>query len=493
MSNKGESSRQSLDAPFKPASWLAKIDFINHLVLFNNVLMAVLAEQGGGKSTFIQLLTANLDPGIKFHTMTAAAPFSADDFLAQMVEAFHLRDDAQPTLASLVEQINERKAHVLMIIDDAQHVPDEFLKEVLEIVKAQEGAAFFHLCIVCDYSLIGSLNRLDKDDYKNLIHTITPGSLSESETKTYLLSYLPSPKRLEKTMSSDRLKQFYQLTGGEIARINLEMHNFFSADALKEPPKPKSLAKRLTLTASLVIVGLAGHYIWQNQDELRRTLSFSLSEKNLASTQPASLQEQPAVSRLLPIDKPLVSEIPPFNVAVTTQALQPPPLKRMIEISNSDEETNDNLVVMDKVLVIPKSLARNTETTPRQPSRTVHHQQPAKPIMAVPELAKVTPPLSRVQEQARAVATAAKTSGQFTIQLLAGRSPEELKRFVHAHGIHDAVKVRKVSRNGRVWYVLTMGEYGQIEQARAAMNHLPPAVIPFKPWIRSVSGLPVVG
>ncbi|MDX1836660.1 hypothetical protein DIZ81_00425 [Legionella taurinensis] len=490
MSNKGESSRPSAETPFKPASWLAKIDFINHLVLFNNVLMAVLAEQGGGKSTFIQLLKANLDPGIKYHTMTAAAPFSADDFLAQMVEAFHLRDDIQPTLASVVEQINERKAHVLMIIDDAHHVPDEFLKQVLDSIKTQEGAAFFHLCIVCDYSLIGSLNRLDKDDYKNLIHTITPGSLSESETKTYLLSYLPSPKRLEKTMSSDRLKQFYQLTGGEIARINLEMHNFFSAEALKDTHKPKSLARRLTLTASLVIVGLACNYIWQNQEALKRTLSFSFPEKPLASTQ--AIKEQPVVSSLLPIERPLVSEILPFNVAVTKQELQPPPLKRLYEISNGDEEANDNLVVMDKVLVIPKSLARNTEPGQHQPAPTARHQEPAKPVTTAPVLAKAPSSLPGIKEQANAVATAA-NGGQFTIQLLAGRSPEDLKRFVHAHGIHDAVKVRKVSRNGRVWYVLTLGEYGQIEQAKAAMNHLPPAVIPFKPWIRSVSGLPVVG
>ncbi|KTD48831.1 DamX-related protein [Legionella rubrilucens] len=491
MSNKGESSSPAAETPFKPASWLAKIDFINHLVLFNNVLMAVLAEQGGGKSTFIQLLKANLDQGIKSHTMTAAAPFSADDFLAQMVEAFHLRDDVQPTLASVVEQINERKAHVLMIIDDAHHVPDEFLKEVLDSIKNQEGTAFFHLCIVCDYSLIGSLNRLDKDDYKNLIHTITPGSLSESETKTYLLSYLPSPKRLEKTMSSDRLKQFYQLTGGEIARINLEMHNFFSADALKDTHKPKSLAKRLTLTASLVIVGLACNYIWQNQDALRRTLSFSFPEKPLASAQ--AIKEQPVVSNLLPIERPLVSEILPLNVAVTRQELQPPPLKRLYEISNSDEEANDNLVVMDKVLVIPKSLARNTEPGQRQPAPTARHQEPAKPTTTAPVLTKApASSLPGIKEQAKAVATAA-NGGQFTIQLLAGRSPEDLKRFVHAHGIHDAVKVRKVSRNGRVWYVLTLGEYGQIEQAKAAMSHLPPAVIPFKPWIRSVSGLPVVG
>ena len=33
---------------FKPSSWLSEIDFINHLVLFNNVLVTVLSEKSGG-------------------------------------------------------------------------------------------------------------------------------------------------------------------------------------------------------------------------------------------------------------------------------------------------------------------------------------------------------------------------------------------------------------------------------------------------------------
>jgi hypothetical protein len=49
----------------KPGSWLEKVDLINHLILFSNVLITVLSEKEGGKSSFGTLLQANLDPQIK--------------------------------------------------------------------------------------------------------------------------------------------------------------------------------------------------------------------------------------------------------------------------------------------------------------------------------------------------------------------------------------------------------------------------------------------
>lgn len=460
------------DTAFKPGAWLAKIDFINHLVLFNNVLMVVLAEQGGGKTTFVKLLQSNLDTTIKSLVVNATTPFHKGQILSQIAQTFHLRTDESAGISNLIDQINERKAHVLIIIDDAHHIPDLFLHEVLSEIKKQGNSGFFHLCLVSDYSLASSLNRLDAESFKNLIHTIEPGSLSENETKTYLLGQMTSLNRTEKAMTAKRLKQFYELTGGDIARINQEMMDFFNKDSVTTNKKANSISKRMSVAISFVVVGLASAYMWQNQ------ALFSPSLVSQTDKKPA-LREITAMSKVAPVEPPLVSEIPAFYLASIRQPVQPSPLKKAFDLDYDEDERTDNMVVMDKVLVIPKSIQKRT-TVPADvlPSKLVA-------IQSVVKIEKQQP-----QHQGHKIVA---TGKKVTIQLLASRNRSDIQRFMASQKIEQPVQIRSVKRDGQVWYVLTMGEYVQLDEAKIVMNQLPTPLRQFKPWIRPVSGLIALG
>src|SRR3990167_9126109 len=136
-----ESTSEQLETYFKPSSWLAKINFINHLVLFNNVLMVVVAEKGAGKTTFMKLLRSSLDPDIKSIAMAATPSFSGHDLIRQVIDAIHLQQEADKPLLmdGLLDQLNERQSHVLVIIDDAQYLSLDFLKELLTNIKKREN------------------------------------------------------------------------------------------------------------------------------------------------------------------------------------------------------------------------------------------------------------------------------------------------------------------------------------------------------------------
>lgn len=275
--NKETASSQNI---FKPSAWLTKIDFINHLILFNNALITVLTEEGGGKTTFCELLQTSLDSQIKSHLLKATPPFSQTDVLAQLATLLHLRTDTELSFANLIQQVNERKAHVVVIIDDAQHVADNFLYELLTELKQQGEQCFFHLCLVSDFSLVASLNKLEAASLDNLIHRIEPGALTEMETKTYVLSKLSSPKRIDLTMSDKRLEQFYQLTGGNIARINKQMMSYFCPESLRSKDLQRSShSKYIGLGATCAVALLASVYIWQNQDLLINKKNYP--QKNL--------------------------------------------------------------------------------------------------------------------------------------------------------------------------------------------------------------------
>ncbi|KTD39319.1 DamX-related protein [Legionella nautarum] len=468
---------------FKPSSWLTKIDYINHLVLFNNVLIAVLAEQGAGKSTFAEVLQSSLDSQIKTHVVKAVAPFSQSDFLTQLDTVFHFRMDTEISLAKLVNQINERKAQVLIIIDDAQHLPDSFLQEVLFELKHQGESGFFHLCLVSGFSLVASLNKLEP----NLIHTLEPGALTEVETKTYLLNSLPPLKALDKTMTEKRLEQFYQMTGGSIARINNQMKDYFCPEPIKSADRRKSFVRNLGFLATAGIALMASSYIWQNQflpsssTNALEELEYKISEPVAEISQPLPslvplipvLEKEPVlVSQLPDINHELASrpsQIPGWLASAVKQQVQPSP-KRIVDVV-LEEESDDSLVVRDRVVVIPKTLHAT--------------EKAAKPA---PKVAAAAQTIPSKFGQARMA-----TGRQFTIQVLASRKRDDVMRFVNNHKMVANTKIRLTKRDGLDWYVLTIGEFGQMDQAQAAVRGLPAELAKFNPWIRPVAQLKAVG
>lgn len=191
---------------FKPGSWLAKIDFINHLIIFNNVLITVLSEKEGGKTSFGTLLQSNLDPQIKSVPMTVKPPCNRENVIKEIATQLHLNQDENTDITSIVAQVNERKAHVLLLIDDAQHLPEYLIKEAMLAIKNQENFSFFHLCLLSDYSVVATLNQLTASFFDNLVHTIELGSLNESETRTYVLQRAMTAHVISKPLTDVQFK-----------------------------------------------------------------------------------------------------------------------------------------------------------------------------------------------------------------------------------------------------------------------------------------------
>ena len=344
-----KNTSEQLEIYFKPNSWLAKINFINHLVLFNNVLMVVVAEKGAGKTTFMKLLRSSLDADIQSIAMAATPAFSGNDFIRQVIDTTHLPKEADGPilLDTLIEKINERQSHVLVIIDDAQYLSLDFLKELLTNIKKREDQNYFHVCLLSDFSLISSLNQFHRTEFKDFIHTIEPGSLSEIETKTYILNRL-SCKHPEKTVTDERMDQFYHLTGGNIARINLHLTQFF----LPVETNKHSYVGRLSFAAVLLLAILINSTYWWYQDNKREKSNVIAARAEIL--QNVELNSAADRSSVFSIPHKRVSKILPYYVASVHLTVQPAPLKKVLTDASEEESAfQESLVVMDKVVVLP--------------------------------------------------------------------------------------------------------------------------------------------
>ena len=446
----------------RPASWIASIEFIKQLVLDSNILISLLGEQGTGKTTFVSILQTALPSKIKSYTIAADATFERVSFLRQLGGCLDINDDF--SISHFITQTNKQTLQTLLIIDDAHFLSTAFIEEMLRELQHQGKDNYFHVCLVSNFSIVPRVSTLAQDTYLDMIHSLELGALNESETKTYVVQNMVPLPGTEKIVTEERVKQFFQLTEGHIEKINQQMTDFFSYKPTKE--SKFAMFRYISIAAGFFLAVCGGVYLWLSQD---------------FQPAPAQLVSVRAPAELVAIDEAsepaLASDIPAYVVAATRQIIEPIHLRRadLAAIDEDDGPSNNDLVVMDKVVVAPKIVHHHAE----EASVPVAHA--TKVLSPAPKVAKAMSKavfIKPVLEQSR-----------FTIQLLASHNMAELKRFAEAHHFNGRTTIRTTQRQGTAWYVLTLGEYSKREYAKDAANHLPQSNAQLKPWVRSLADL----
>ena len=445
----------------KPASWFAHIDFVNHLILENNVLISFLGEQGSGKTTFSHLLQTDCSSEIKSCLLTANALFDGTHLLIQLGRLLEM--EGELSISNFMAQSNEQQCHTLIIIDDAHYLSTVFIEDILKALLQQNNNNYFHVCLVSGFSLVPTLNQFAQDTYTDMIHSIELGPLNESETKVYVEQNRLLKPGAKQLISDSRIKQFYQLTEGRIVAINRQMNDFFSYKAIK-PLNQAKLFRQTSIAASIFMAGIGIGYIW-------------LSQGN--ESPPAQVASLVTPSPILISDglndAPMSSDIPAYSVAVTRQALQATSLRQVGLASAGDENNtlNESLVVMDKVVVAPKIIQLQVKSK----------------VVVIKKPSHITSKASLKPIQKAVVIKSKIEKNRYTIQLIAGHNKSKLTNFVQDHHLNGKVHVRQTKLKGAVWYILTLGEYTQRQHAKQAVDHLPKDIAQFKPWVRLISDL----
>ncbi|MFO3511594.1 SPOR domain-containing protein [Legionella pneumophila serogroup 1] len=464
---------------FKPGAWLAKVDFINHLILFNNVLITILSEKEGGKTCFNSLLKSHLNQQIKSVSFKAEPPFDSQDIINEFARQLHL-NNKDNNIGSLAAQINERKTHVLLIIDDAHHLPESFIKEVMIIIKNQEDFGFFHLCLISDYSIVATLNNLAVEPFNNLIHTIELGALSETETRTYVLQRAMASHLINRPLSDAQFKQFYHLTKGNLSKINSNLELFLSKCANEKQNNKKAILKRISLVASFAIVAGLSYFYFDNVYKAPDNTPKLPDLASVATLPPINDLIKTPTQQAVPKQES-VSYIASWEDSSTRQLVHYGlPKKQILEDFMDEEDTLNTVAIVDKVVVIPKLKAKNIS---EQVGQAVVSQSKLPPIPHSPQtkLASEQPGIKKIN------------SKLFTIQLAASHKVEDINRFKNQNKWLAQAKIRHFTNAKGSWYILTIGEYESRNQALLNIKKLPGELAKLSPWIRSVEGLSNIG
>lgn len=465
---------------FKPGSWLAKIDFINHLILFNNVLVTVLSEKEGGKTSFGTLLENNLDQQIKPASITIQPPYHKENLIKDIATQLQLNYDENTDIISIVRQVNELKSHVLLLIDDAHHLPDGLIKELLLAIKSQEDFSFFHLCFLSDYSIVASLNNLSTSLSDNEIHTIELGSLNECETRTYVLQRAMTAHLISKPLSDAQFKQFYQLTKGNLAKINHDLEAFVhKCGAPKQKDRLKVLKTAGIAVGTVFVAGFLGVYLSQS-------VNFSSSSPEMQANTVQSENLQTIAMKLPELPEKLESYIASWDDSSTRQLVYSSLPKKEVLDDPDGEMPGETMAIVDKVVVIPKLQAKEKNLA------VVEHKPPISKPVSKAKLVKVAsakPIKANKGSNKKPLTNLSKSDANlYTIQIVAGHNKKEIERFLKNNKLlAKNAKLRHFTNSKGVWYVLTFGEYKSKVQAQHSATQLPTTLVKLHPWVRPVS------
>lgn len=320
---------------FKPSAWLANIDFVKRLITNTSLLIVVMTESAGGKSTFVDLLRLKLESTVRTILLSAGEGEKGAGLIEELTTLLPASSSQDiRTFEQFFAQLEMQSPPVLIIIDDAQRLPFDCLKQIGLAYQHHGIQKRVHICLASDFSLTPALHQLEQVGLKHFIHTIEPGALTESEARTYVLKYFQGKKGLAGLFQPGRFKTFYTTTQGQIAAMNEHLRIFIANQEQKQDRFTVILKKLTVLPLMLVglLVGMGGGLHWW--------MHHAVLPLKLTASQPVLYH----------------SLIPAWYVYAKIEPIAPPPLQKYAQANLEAidaEQVNPNLVLRDKVVVIP--------------------------------------------------------------------------------------------------------------------------------------------
>jgi septal ring-binding cell division protein DamX len=466
----------------QPQSWHSRAEFIQHLTLFNNVLMLMLSDSKIERNHFLQLLIDKLDTQIQVVRLSVTNDLSLDTIVRDISLATNLKYIADTPFTNYISQLNERKQHVLVVVEQAELLSEPLLKTLLQAIKSQGVHGYFHTILSTDYSLLEILHKDNYKQFEDLIHSIEISGLNEKEIQAYIKSALialNAPKELK--LSEAEITSLLTKHGGKISVVNKFLLSKIYAKPSVAENYSNSIAKLTKFAATaipLVVAAIAIGYF----------MPFQKNNGSLTNDKQATTSTEKLVKRS-PIPT-FVSYLPQYNLDATIKVSEISAEQTNKEIQTklmqySKRQIHHTSSLIDSVVVTPKNLILKSFVA-KAPS----HYEPVKRINK--QKAKTLYVKRAHHKPKHKTIHKLKNNtkqGAYTIQIMATHSLNKLKRYIKNSRLKDGVKVYKTKSKGQQWYVLAIGNYANKVEAKKALTKLSTRLSKHQPWIRSFKRL----
>lgn len=282
-----------------------RLDLLQHLTQFGDMLLGVSGPAGSGKSTLLQQILLRGGTTWRCCRLNGGQLGQPGELLTQLADCFGLDRNAAPErlktdLLRLCQTLRHNAQTAVVIIDDAQSLPDPVLKTLLEL-GGDPRETLKHLRVIL-FSEPGLEQRLIQAGWHSslqpLLHNLDVPGFDDHQTAAYLMYRLAvAGYSGESPFSLTEIRALHKAAGGRPGRLNVLAHELLMERGRRLAARPPGAGVRgpsvprrtvLTITAlGILVLGGLAWYLSRPVDEAPREFQSRID------SEPENLSEPP--------------------------------------------------------------------------------------------------------------------------------------------------------------------------------------------------------
>jgi len=507
------------EAYYPVSRWQEHFTSLQRFRVGHSPLMVMPSLVGSGKSTLLQQFVRQQNDPVRIHYIAARPVFTLNNLLSQLSSTLRGQQDWENHLPEVYQQLQTLAKEVgsqLLIIDDAQRLSKDTLMRLIHLLYSQDlEVEQFRVVLAGEpqlYDRITSIVSECAPEVKVPHFTIHP--LTTNQTKEYLHHRLLAANFEGRfPFSLSMIKQIVTLSGGYPGRINRVAQQVlidFSKEDVTVPERIFEVAAKVFQAHKVKIwsgffILFAGTVLWWTQ------LPTTMTIAKLKQTLPKQ------VSKLAQNDDRSAKSTSTFNLSITDEMKEQVALveksipnakftHKMTGKTSERSSAKQNQITWATETILhalPQKSPQNQiayseqhylglDVMPhfKEPKQTTATKKMvaaiAKSTAVAEKVAAVSDHTNKLANLKTHSASSHTTKNGYTIQLLGVHDPSHLIAFVEENHLKNA-KFYRTQLKGNDWYVLLLGQFSDVRQAKVAISKLPTGAQKQHPWVKKMS------
>lgn len=480
------------------SAWQQHAELVAHLCHFSQNILLILGQAESGKSTFFEYLTTQPSIGLRICALKATFNEDVESLLQEVARGFALdwENRADTSVALRTKAIAAyQQAHEtwVLVIDDAHLLNDEQIAALLQLVQFNEEArAQLHLVLLGESSLEARLFAPILTNYaQGKVYSIELEPWTLHDLKRYFARNTAIPP-----LTSEQIADIYARTRGVPGQViheeRLQQNSFIEGASTMT----KQSAKRWTHPIVLGAVAgflLGGAYLLLNSTQEEEMMNAPANAAQVEEGWERNATNKPRIDNS---DEKVAMEEEPAPI-VQSQVAMPSPAKVSTAAIAATQETAVTtpapIAAQDAPAVTAMPAQTNTVTSQAVTQTNAAAETVIKAADNTQTIKQVTPPTEKVPTPAKARSKEEEhllsvDKHYYTLQLVGARNEKSVQQYIQKNQLEEYAYSYHTKLSGKDWYVVVLGEYPSMEEAKAAAADLP-SHIAAKPWIREFNSI----
>lgn len=528
-----------------------RLDMLQNLTEFGMLLLLVIGEPGVGKTSVLQQFLQRANSNWQVCHLEADDLGNPHELVEDLASGFQVPGADLAQLRTQLDQLQNQGQLAVLVVDDAERLPDAVLQTLLELSGAAgDPGKRLRLVLFGTEHLQDKLAALSPGHADNT-HVFNIPPLSELQTAAYLHHRLKlAGMKEEAVFTPAQVKSIVKASHGVPAQINararqslIDRHSVSGSSRAGMRTAAATVASPARRWALFAVAGagvlLIAVALWP------RSAKHGAEPSSVAAKSVAPVAEKTvelSLPNLAPATSPAASGTGSASpVQAPTTAVTPLPVPTLgPEVEHPVPTSPSGKIAVSSMPApetAPPPVSTTTVTHPAPPAMTtvtlpVGAKETLSPAVTPPPapVADVTTPAVKPTPVAKvkakvatftapkvlaaakpthiskpaAIATGAATikgvsssrdnawlktqrPGDYTLQILGGRREAAIRQFAAANRLLGPSTILQTTRDGKAWYVLLYGAYPSRAAASQALAQMPATVRAAKPWPRSIA------